>query len=267
MGGLRTQMPLTFWVFLIGALALSGIFPLVGFFSKDSILGEALHLQVGIFIILTIAAFFTAFYMGRQVLLVFFGQPRSQAVTRANESPAVMSIPLLILAILSAFGGLLNLPTGWGGGNVVNLLSKWLNISILNTSAGDFNVILSLATLALVLLGLVMAYYFYGRLQPLGKELIDPLKRTINYLYSAFENKWWVDELYNFLVVKPFKQLSVFLAQPIDQGLIDGLINGAGLGTKWIAARIRGIETGFVRSYALVILFGAIVILGYLLVK
>src|SRR3990172_1409356 len=110
MGGLRTRMRLTFWVYLIGALALAGIFPLVGFWSKDEILAESLLLQPTVFWLLLVAAFFTAFYMGRQVFLVFFGEPRSQAAAQAVESPPSMTMPLVVLALLSIFGGLLNLP-------------------------------------------------------------------------------------------------------------------------------------------------------------
>ncbi len=112
MGGLRKRMPVTFWVFLIGALALSGIAPLAGFFSKDEILAEAFHLQPGAFILLIIAAFLTALYMGRQVFLVFFGKPRSKPAEQASESRAIVTVPLVVLAFLSLTGGILNLPLG-----------------------------------------------------------------------------------------------------------------------------------------------------------
>ncbi len=111
MGGVRHKMKTTFWVYLIGALALAGIFPLAGFWSKDEILAEASILNPTIYWILVVAAFFTAFYMGRQVLMVFFGESRSEPATHAKESPAVMTIPLIILAFLSIVGGFLNFPT------------------------------------------------------------------------------------------------------------------------------------------------------------
>ncbi|MEK7275838.1 MAG: proton-conducting transporter membrane subunit, partial [Chloroflexota bacterium] len=106
MGGLRAHMKTTFWVYLIGALALAGVFPLAGFWSKDEILADAWKIGVGegqwhglaVYLLLTAAAFFTAFYMGRQVFMVFFGGGRTEAATRAHESPKVMLVPLIILA-------------------------------------------------------------------------------------------------------------------------------------------------------------------------
>ena len=110
MGGLRTRMPVTFWVYLAGALALSGIFPWAGFWSKDEILTGAIHRFPAIFWVLTLAAFLTAFYIGRQVWMVFFGQPRHPAAGNAKESPRIITIPLIILAVLATLGGALNLP-------------------------------------------------------------------------------------------------------------------------------------------------------------
>ncbi len=110
MGGLRRRMPTTYWVYLIGALALSGIFPLAGFWSKDEILAHANQHNVGVYILLTLAAICTAFYMGRQIKLVFFGEPRHEAAEHAVESPPLMTTPLVILAALAVVGGALNLP-------------------------------------------------------------------------------------------------------------------------------------------------------------
>ncbi len=110
MGGLRKQMPVTFWLYLIGTLALAGIFPFAGFWSKDEILLDAARNFPAIYILLTIAAFLTAFYMGRQIWMVFFGKPRHAAAEHAEESPQVMTVPLMVLAALSLLGGALNLP-------------------------------------------------------------------------------------------------------------------------------------------------------------
>ena len=110
MGGLRHRMPTTYWVYLIGALALSGIFPLAGFWSKDEILAHANQHNVGVYILLTLAAIGTAFYMGRQIKLVFFGEPRHEAAEHAVESSPLMTTPLIVLAALAVVGGALNLP-------------------------------------------------------------------------------------------------------------------------------------------------------------
>jgi NADH-quinone oxidoreductase subunit L len=110
MGGLRKTMPVTFWLYMIGTLALAGIFPFAGFWSKDEILLDASLHYTSVYWQLTIAAFFTAFYMGRQIWMVFFGEPRHDAAAHAQESPAVMTVPLMVLAVLSVLGGALNLP-------------------------------------------------------------------------------------------------------------------------------------------------------------
>jgi NADH:ubiquinone oxidoreductase subunit 5 (subunit L)/multisubunit Na+/H+ antiporter MnhA subunit len=119
MGGLRKQMPVTFWVYLIGAVALAGIFPFAGFWSKDEILLEAAKTFSHVYWMLGIAAFFTAFYMGRQIWMVFFGAPRTQVVGHAEESPRIITLPLMVLAVLSTIGGVLSLP-------VLHTMEHWL---------------------------------------------------------------------------------------------------------------------------------------------
>ena len=127
MGGLWDRLPVTKWVYLIGALALAGIVPLSGFWSKDEILLDASNHNPLVYVLLSIAAFLTAFYIGRQILMVFFGQPRTEAARHALENPPIMTVPLIILAVLAALGGLLNLPTiaGWAapGANALSRLA------------------------------------------------------------------------------------------------------------------------------------------------
>src|SRR6185503_17652462 len=131
MGGLRNRMPTTFWVYMIGTLALAGIFPFAGFWSKDEILADASSEGFTlIYVLLTIAAFFTAFYMGRQIWMVFFGEPRHAAAANAEESPGVITVPLMILAFLSVVGGALNLPG-------LHTLTAWLEHTI-EVHAGEF---------------------------------------------------------------------------------------------------------------------------------
>ena len=125
MGGLRALMPITAATFFLASLANAGIFPLAGFWSKDEILLDAAKLHPDIFILLAIAAFFTAFYMGRQIFMVFFGEPRTEAARQAKESPLVMTIPLIVLAGLSAVGGFINLPV-----RGLHFFSEWLSNSL-----------------------------------------------------------------------------------------------------------------------------------------
>ena len=295
MGGLRTRMKLTFWVYLIGALALAGIFPLAGFWAKDEILTESLVLKPYIFWLLFVAAFFTAFYMGRQVLLVFFGEPRSPAAEHARDNPPVMTVPLVVLAILSAVGGGLNLPA-------IDTFTKWLEQTNEKFSSLGFNLVVAGASTGLALLGLALAWYLYWRRYqemqslPAAKRPDDPLRAYIGPVFTGMENKWWVDELYRAIILNPYvilsrfladqvdgrfwhdwfhdvviaggyRALTRFLAVPIDLGVIDRIANGLADVTKALAGRLRRIQSGFVRNYALAVFIGVVIIIGYLVLR
>ncbi len=266
MGGLRKRMPVTFWVFLIGALALSGIAPLAGFFSKDEILAEAFHLQSGPFTLLIIAAFLTALYMGRQVFLVFFGWPRSTPAGQAVESKAIVTVPLVILAFLSVTGGALNLPLGGHEFPGAHLLTNWLSNSIAGIKAGEFNLPVALLSTALALTAILLAWLLYARRRPVRSTTADPLRRLLGPIYIALEHKWWVDEFYQAILLKPFHILSDNLAYPFDQGTIDATVNGIANGARGLAGILRKVQNGYVRNYALAIITGLVLILAYLLV-
>ncbi|GAP15894.1 NADH dehydrogenase subunit L [Longilinea arvoryzae] len=257
MGGLRRRMPLTFWVYLIGALALAGVAPLAGFFSKDEILAAASRQAPAVFIVLVIAAFFTAFYMGRQVLMVFFGQPRSPAAGKAVESPALVTVPLVGLALLSIGGGALNLPG-------ISTLETWLEHSLNGVRAGEFLLPVAAGSLGVALLGIGMAWWIYGRRPLADAKTPDPLARSLGPVYRGMERKWNVDELYHWILVRPYQALSAFLAGPVDQGLIDGLVNGIADLLAWLAGLVRRLQTGYVRTYAFAVLVGVVAVLAYL---
>ncbi len=306
MGGLRARMRTTFWVYLIGALALAGIPPLAGFWSKDEILAEANALMPGVYLLLTVAAFFTAFYMGRQILLIFFGDHRSEPAAHANESPPVVIVPLIILAVLSILGGAINLP-------VLHTFGHWLEHTIKIEAAvqeihlgeaavkGGFNWIVAATSTSLALLAVLLAWYLYSRryqeLQtlPAAKRPDDPLRSILGPIFTGMERKWWVDELYWAVILNPYIALSRFLADivdwrfwhdwfhdrviaagyqgltrllsiQVDTGVIDATANGLGKATQAIASRLRSIQTGYVRNYALSVVIGVILILGYLMI-
>ena len=301
MGGLRKQMPVTFWLYMIGSLALAGIFPFAGFWSKDEILLDAARNHTVVYVLLAIAAFLTAFYMGRQVWMVFFGESRHAAAQHAEESPKVMTVPLMILAIGAVLGGALNLP-------YVHSLEIWLEHTVelaaehaaeihgyLSISWGGLNPIVALVSTLLALLAIGLSWLLYGR-KPLQVGQTDPLKKMLGPLYTAFENKYWVDEIYGVLILKPVVALTDFLAQkvdwefwhdwlhdsviarffrwftnfmanPIDLGLIDAISTGLATLTTRSSATLRKLQNGFVRSYALSVLLGVVLILGYLLFK
>ena len=258
MGGLRERMPVTFWVYLIGALALAGIAPLAGFFSKDEILAEALQENLAVFIVLLCAAFFTAFYVGRQLLMVFFGKPRTDAATHAKESPLVVTIPLMILAALTVLGGGLNFPGS-------HLLETWLEHTIEAVKPGEFALPVALGSLAVALVGLLIAWSIYGQRKTLSKSGgEDPLASLPLGIYRGMEHKWWVDELYRAVIIRPYEGLARFLATDVDQGLIDALVNGFGSLTVLAAGWWRKLQNGYVRTYAMMIFVGVVAILTYL---
>jgi NADH-quinone oxidoreductase subunit L len=291
MGGLRKTMPTTYWLYLIGTLALAGIIPFAGFWSKDEILLDASLHYPSIYWILSIAAFFTAFYMGRQIWMVFFGEPRHEAAAHAEESPRVMTVPLMVLAALSVLGGALNLPF-----EGFHNLGHWLEHTLHEVESLPLN--LGVAGISTVLAGVAIyvSWLIYGR-NPLRAGETDPLKRRLGAVFTGAENKWYVDELYQAVIVTPYVKISQFLADVIDwrfwhdwfhekviagtynwvsnialdryadQRGIDATANGLATVTQWLSVVLRQLQNGFVRSYALSVLLGVVLIVGYLILK
>lgn len=302
MGGLARKMPITYWTYLIGTLALAGIIPFAGFWSKDEILADAW--TVGYvdgdlrgyiaFAILLIAAAFTAFYMWRQVTMVFHGEPRSEAADHAPESVPSMTIPLIVLAFFSLVAGFFNTPTGFLG--LDNLFgahrfTDWLEQTVAHAHAGEFQ--LGIAALALILaLGAIfLAQRIYGR----NKAVVDnrdplALRGETSALWTLANAKLYWDETYNRLFERPFNALSRFfadtldwafwhdyihdtviykgfnavgdlLSQPIDLGIIDGIVNGVGRVARWVSGGLRVIQTGYVRTYAITLLVGVVLVI------
>jgi NADH-quinone oxidoreductase subunit L len=287
MGGLRKQMPVTFWLYMIGTVALAGLFPFAGFWSKDEILADAFKEFPHVYWLLTIAAFLTAFYMGRQVWMVFFGKPRHEVAGHAQESPLIMTAPLMVLAALSVFGGLLNLPG-------VHTLTIWLEHTI-KIVPGEFNMNVALVSTGLALLAIFLSWWLYLR-KPLEAGQVDPLKKMLGPIFTGMENKWFVDEAYWFVFVERYVDLARFLAQtvdwdfwhewfhnsviargfvgltrfladPVDLGVVDKVSKVLADAVQSSANSMRKIQNGFVRSYALSVMLGLVAILGYLLFK
>jgi NADH-quinone oxidoreductase subunit L len=211
MGGLRTRMKTTFWVYMIGTLALVGIFPFAGFWSKDEILVEEQILFPPGYWILIIAAFLTAFYMGRQVLMVFFGKSRSEPAAHAKENPSLITIPLIVLAFLSAVGGVLNLPR-------LHSFAEWLEHTVKVIHPIDFNIVAAAVATLVALSGLLIAWVIYDRRYkkiqelPLEKRPDDPLRPLLGPIFVGMENKWWIDELYWAVILNPYIKLSRFVS-------------------------------------------------------
>ncbi len=278
MGGLWNRMPITKWVYLIGAIALAGIVPFAGFWSKDEILFEAMHKSPLAYILLTIAAAFTAFYMTRQIILIFFGKPKSEAAAHAAESTPWMTYPLIVLAFFSITAGLVNIAGGF---------THWLEPE--ESFAGLDPVVAGISTI--VALAAIGAGYLVYRPREEAAKVDDPLRKT-GLVFTLLNNKYWIDEIYDRLIVRPFKwlsdqlawtidwkfwhdwfhesiiyrgfmQLTDFLANPIDKLVIDGAANGLGRLIARASASLRQVQTGFVRNYALMMLAGVVFVVAW----
>ena len=191
MGGLRRAMPTTFWTYVVGAASLAGVPLLAGFWSKDAILGAAWHWQVssGPFWMALLAAFLTAFYMTRQVSLVFLGKARSH--DHPHESPKVMLAPLVILAFFAAVAGLIGTPWKNWFGHFLDPIGE----------AEEANVLFMLGASLVPLAGIAAGWLVYGK-QPLKAGEADPLAKPLGLFYRALENRWYWDEIYEVTVVR-----------------------------------------------------------------
>lgn len=348
MGGLRHKMPITFWTYLIGTLALAGIFPLSGFWSKDEILGAAFRsgfndgtlkgfIALGL---LLVAAFFTAFYMWRQIRYVFLGKPRTEAAENVPESVNAMTIPLIALAGLSIIGGMLNVPLGlaspvitvtaivagvivllalrsqWnrsgagillfqvfvgalavglvlGFGRYEDGLALWLEHTIAAPiNMGAFNPLLAIVATGVSVFAIVLADRVYGRNNPLTKKGRDPLeaatstrpafalanaKGYTDAIYGALieqpfnrASKWladrldwafWHDYVHNTIIFKGFDGAAGFLSKVVDRQVIDQAFLSPATAIKWVANRVRRLQTGYVRTYTFTMMIGVLLVL------
>jgi NADH-quinone oxidoreductase subunit L len=255
MGGLRTVMPITFVTFLIGGLSQAGVPPLAGYFAKDAVLEIAnLTGRQAVYVLGTFGALLSAAYIGRMLFLAFFGEPRSDRARQAHESPAVMTIPLAVLAAGAALIGWLNLsPEG--------RLGTFLEPVVGPVPAGEGLPTGALAaiavTVALGALALAWRIYGSGRVDWLAlRERLAPLPETLR-------NGWYVDRAYDRVVIQPLKALAGLIAFTVDAKGVDGLVNAVGGGVRRLADRSRIVQTGFVRSYAAVLLVGGVAVLVY----
>jgi NADH-quinone oxidoreductase subunit L len=270
MGGLKSKIPITFWTFLIATIAIAGFPPLAGFFSKDEILASAWSTPyfpgVGkfIYILGTLAAFCTAFYMYRLVYLTFYGKFRGthEQEHHLHESPATMTIPLIILAVLSVLGGLLGLPHVIGH----NFLAEWLHPVIpeipgLHEIHIDSTVewlVMGLSTLIAVA-GWFVAMRLY---RERGNAADVAFEQRSPALARAIENKWYVDEFYGATVVRPLAGISRFFWKGVD-ALIDGLAAMLGYVVRGFGEILRFFQTGNVRNYALMFFVGVLVFIAF----
>jgi NADH-quinone oxidoreductase subunit L len=265
MGGLAPRMMTTTVTFLVGAFGLAGVPPLAGFFSKDEILGAVFHgNHYLLWALLMGGAFMTAFYTFRLVFLAFFGGPRmpKEVAHHIHESPAVMTLPLVVLAILTVVAGLaVGIPSSQGTA-FAHFLAPVLPLEEAEHSAGvAFGLLVLSAVVAIA--GVALAWVVYGR-TPVRAASIGVAR---NPLHKLLIEKYYVDEIYDALLVKPIYHLSLWLARVFDPGLVDGIVNGVATVVAGWARGLRRVQTGFVMNYALGILLGAVAVVAYLLAR
>jgi NADH-quinone oxidoreductase subunit L len=261
MGGLSSKIQVTFWCMLSGTIAIAGFIPFAGFFSKDAILFAAYNYEqngkvlygVGLF-----AAVLTSFYMFRLIRLTFFTQPRyDEHQVHVHESPKNMTVPLMILALLSLVGGWFAFPALWGGPNYfAEFLAPIFGASESAGGEAAHSLELTLSAVAVLAatIGLITAWRMYAK---------DVKRGTSEGLHKILYHKYYVDELYHAVVIGPLLWLARnVLWKVVDVGIIDGSVNGIASGTTAVGDTVRHTQSGNTRSYAVWVLVGAIVIFG-----
>jgi NADH-quinone oxidoreductase subunit L len=256
MGGLWRRMPWTAFTMGVGALALAGFPFMAGFFAKDIVLEIAnTNERWGFYVLGSVGALFSALYIGRVWFLTFAGHPRSEAAENAHESEPLMVVPLAVLAVGAALGGLLSLgPEG--------RLARFLEPLVGLVPEGEHGVpapVFFAIAVGITLVGLAATWWVHGS----GRVDWLRLRSRLEPLPEAALNGWYVDRAYDVVVVQPAKELASIAAFVVDAGWIDGLVNAIGGGAKRVAQGGRLLQTGFVRSYALAVFVGAVAVLVF----
>jgi NADH-quinone oxidoreductase subunit L len=286
-GGLAKYARVTWFTFLVGALALAGFPGLSGFFSKDEILAKTFESgNVGLWALGLLTAGLTAFYIFRAFILTFHGEERWKQVKsqksevkshdhpisklqspisnlHPHESPAVMTVPLVLLAILAIIGGYVGLPAVFGGSQFEAFLAPVFGEAHQAVPNAGLELALIGASVLAALFGIGFAYLFYVARQDFPARLAA----TYPEIYTLLVNKYYVDEIYNALFVQPLKALANFFWQFVDGRIIDGAANGAGYGIARLGQVFRRAESGYVRAYALAMVIGVVVILAVVVLR
>ncbi len=298
MGGLKKDLPVTYWTFFIGATAIAGVPGLAGFFSKDEILyrtfagGHQLLWVVG-----AVTSLMTAFYMFRLVFLAFHGErrharaealghhpphapapvaqgfspvtPAAHHAAHLHDAPMAMAIPLVVLAIGSVVAGYLNVPAGLGGSAVLeHFLEPSLHVPAMAGAHAAaehadhaLEIILMVVSSAIAFAGIGLAAFLYLK----RTDIPDALVAKFPGVYQFLVHKGYIDELYDAVVVQPIKALSEGVLWKADTRVIDGAVNGTGQIVVETGSLVRRVQTGSVRTYAVSVLFGAVLVVGYFL--
>ncbi len=297
MGGLRSALPKTYWTFLIGAIAIAGVPGFAGFFSKDEILFRTYTSgRTGLWLVGVLTAFLTATYMFRLVFLAFHG-PRASAApdeehhadaasgdahggrphepgAHPHDAPPSMATALMVLALGSIVAGYWGLPHVLGGSNRIEaFLAPSFHaqgvegespeaVSEVSGAGEGLELTLMSVSVAAAVAGIALAQFLFLR----RRDLADKLSTRFSAVHRLLLNKYYVDEIYDAVIVQPIKNLSTtVLWRGIDVGFIDGAVNGTGTAVRQMSDLLRRVQTGSVRSYAVSFVVGVIVVLGYYL--
>ena len=268
MGGLKKHIPITYRTFLVGTVAIAGIPPFAGFFSKDEVLLEAfvrgnfIYWAVG-----ALAALFTAFYMFRLLIMTFHGKSRvdHHVMEHLHESPKNMTVPLKILAVLALLGGFLGIP---GASAINGFLSPVFGehghvethgAEACGSHAACLPYLMMVISTGIAIAGIYLAYLMYIKSPELPKKLAE----RFSLIYKLLLNKYYVDEIYDALFVNPIKKISLLLWKRMDVQLIDGTVNGVAGFVRGFGSVLRLSQTGYVRNYAFYIVAGCIFIIVF----
>jgi NADH-quinone oxidoreductase subunit L len=260
MGALRKKMPVTFWTFMVGTLALAGVWPLSGFFSKDAILATAQHHSLPLFVLAVGVAGLTTFYMFRLVFVTFFGDAKSHDVDHAHESPGVMIWPLRLLAVMSVVAGVIGIEGLFAGalqaegeqphGVLAQLIFPFQHAPVAACSG-----------LAAFAVGLFAAWKLYANAKS------DPLPAKLGGLSRAMANRFYFDELYEATVIRAHDSIAA-VADWIDRWIVEGFCIGLVRGGADLTGRaLRLVQTGNLQTYAFLFVLGVAVVLWFVLGK
>lgn len=270
MGGLKKKLPATFLTMMIGTIAISGIPPFSGFFSKDEILAHVYEHNKVFWVIAVIGAMFTAFYMFRMMFLTFSGKFRgtTDQEHHLHESPASMTVPLIILAVLSALGGFIGIPEVFGGGHwLAGFLAPVFEASAAKTGQLTLDHNTEYILMAVSVGGALAAMFFaYNRY--VKQAHIPAAELSVRSTLSRLSyNKFYVDEIYDALIVRPLDTLSGFFYRTVDKLGIDGLVNGFGKGAVEASKGFRLLQSGMVGFYIFMMVAGILALLVYSMYK
>ena len=262
MGGLRKKMPWTALTFVIGGLSLAGVPIFAGFWSKDEILGHAFNypqFQI-VFWVLVFTAFLTAFYTMRQISLTFLGKPRTEAAGHAHESHWTMLLPLIILAVLAIAAGWVGIKSDVPGAGLINgpfaqpgsPFERFVEpaiASVVELEKLPFVLAPMLIAITGSLVGLFLGWWVYGR-KPLTAGQPDPLEAKMGWVYTLFKNKYYLDEIYNYVFVRPAQRVAVWMGDVFDRKGLDGVLHGIARGAMSLALAFRSFDTKVVNGGA-----------------